>query len=83
MSLVNGRPSYPLMIVGVVLIGVGVLMLLAVGGISLPPLSLVEVEAAGVRIRIGDIPVETAAALWGGGFLILVGIICIAMASRR
>lgn len=47
------------------------------------PLPFLEVEAVGMRIRIGDIPVETAAALWGGAFLVLVGVVCVIMASRR
>jgi len=83
MSLAAHRPSYPLMILGFVLVALGLILLLAVSGISLPPLSFVEVEAVGVRIRIGDIPVETAAALWGGAFLVLVGVLCVIIASRR
>ena len=82
MALPIPRPSFLLMILGLIFIFVGVVLLLAVGGVSFPPLSFVEFEALGMRIRIGDIPVETAAALWGGAFLVLLGVICVVMAFR-
>jgi len=82
MSLVH-RPSYPLAVVGLILIVVGVIFLLAANGIFLPPLSSVETEVGGVKIKIVDIPVETATALWTGAFLVLVGAILLISAFRR
>jgi len=77
------RPSYPLAIVGVILIFLGAVLLLATIGVQLRPISFVEVEAGGFKIRIGDIPVQTATALWSGFILLIIGAILLRSAFGK
>jgi len=82
MTLVK-TPSYPLAIVGLILIFLGALLLLATAGIPLHPFSFVEVEAGEFKIRIGDIPVATATALWSGAILLIIGAGLLVSAFRK